>query len=205
MNILIYTQGKNMTSKDTKQSFYLFAPVVILLGFALAKPVLASTNNQTATAAAIEVLKETENAITQLRLDPNTSLMSVTQAIKAIEVIEDSFAYNTVTQTDSKYNTEIAYSYEHFYPKLDEETLMNVNSMPTLSYKVNSGILYKGSNHDQHATDAFLDYTFAKASLITAKNAIKGDDDLEAMVNLRRVFEAVYLAPDFNVSANDNS
>ena len=204
MNTLIYTQGKEMTKNDIKQPYYLLAPIALLLGFALAKPVLANTDAQYVTKAASDVLQETQNAITQLRIDPNTSLTSVKQAIQAIEMIEDSYAHNTVTHTDSKYNTEIAQSYEHFYPKLDEQTLKNVNSLPALSYKINRDIVYKGSNKDLHATDAFFDYTFAKASLITAKNAIKGNDSLEAMANLRRVFEAVYLAPDFNVSSNNN-
>jgi paraquat-inducible protein B len=206
MNTLIYTQGKHMTKNDTKQPYYLLAPIALLLGFALAKPVLANTDidTQAATSAVSRVLHETQNAITQLRIDPNTSLVSVKQAIAAIEMIEGSYAHNTVTHTNSKYNTEVANSYEHFYPKLDEQILKNINSLPTLSYKINSDIVYKGSNENLHTTDAFLDYTLAKASLITAMNAIKGNDSLEAMANLRRVFEAVYLAPDFNVSEGNN-
>lgn len=207
MNTLIYTQGKSMSKNDTKQPFYLLAPIALLLSFALIKPALANTNSQQEVVpnAVNSVLEETENAITAIRVNPSTSLASVEQAIKGIELIEDSYAHKTVTHTDSKYNTEIANSYEHFYPRLDEETLKNVNSMPTLSYKIESDIVYKGSNQDLHSTHAFFDYTFAKASLISAKNALKGDDSLEAMSNLRRVFEAVYLAPDFNVPLNDNS
>ncbi|MFK7793997.1 MAG: hypothetical protein AB8B89_01485 [Gammaproteobacteria bacterium] len=196
-----------MSKNDTKQPFYLLAPIALLLSFALIKPALANTNSQQEVVpnAVNSVLEETENAITAIRVNPSTSLASVEQAIKGIELIEDSYAHKTVTHTDSKYNTEIANSYEHFYPRLDEETLKNVNSMPTLSYKIESDIVYKGSNQDLHSTHAFFDYTFAKASLISAKNALKGDDSLEAMSNLRRVFEAVYLAPDFNVPLNDNS
>ncbi len=206
MNTLIYIQGKKMTKSDSKQPYYLLAPIALLLGFALAKPVLANTaaDTQATTIAASNVLKETQNAITQLRIDPNTSLMSVNQAIEAIEMIEGSYSHNTITHTDSKYNTKIANSYQHFYPKLDTQILKNVNALPTLSYKINRDIVYKGSDEGLHATDAFLDYTFARASLITAKNAIKDNDSLEAMANLKRVFEAVYLAPDFNVSADNN-
>mgnify|MGYP006072929125 CR=1 FL=1 len=153
-----------MTKIDTKQPYYLLAPIVLLLAFALAKPVLANTDvdTQAATSEVSSVLHETQNAITQLRIDPSTSLISVKQAIAAIEIIEDSYAHNTVTLTDSKYNTEVANSYEHFCPKLDEQILKNINSLPILSYKINLDIVYKGSNEDLHTTDAFLDYTLQR-------------------------------------------
>jgi len=207
MNTLIYTQGKLMTNTDSKQSLYFLAPIILLLGFSLAKPVVANANidNEVVPRAVNNVLEETENAITALRIDPSAALTSVKQAINSIELIEDAYAHKTITHADNKYNTEITNSYEHFYPRLGEETLKNINSMPTLSYKIDSNIVYKGSNKDLHLTHVFLDYTFAKASLISAKNAIKGEDSLEAMSNLRRVFEAVYLAPDFNVATDKNS
>ena len=205
MNTFVYLRGKEMNKNQSKQPYYLFVPIIILLGFALTKSVLAKTevNTQEITQATSDVLTETENAIKLLRIDANTSLTSVENAIKAIELIEKSYTHNTLAHTERKHNTEIAESFEHFYPKLDERLLESISSLPTLSYKINSGIVYKGSDQERHTTDAFLDYTFAKASLVTAKNAIKGNDALEAMANLKRVFEAVYVAPDFDVSAEN--
>ena len=92
----------------------------------------------------------------------SNNVLSIDTCNTAIEIIEDSYAHNTVTLTDSKYNTEVANSYEHFCPKLDEQILKNINSLPILSYKINLDIVYKGSNEDLHTTDAFLDYTLQR-------------------------------------------
>ena len=58
-------------------------------------------------------------------------------------------------------------------------------------------MLYKGNLQSE---EAWFDYTFAKASLVTVREAIHAGHSVEAMSNLKRVFEAIYLSPEFNVS-----
>jgi len=148
------------------------------------------------------VLLSTEKAISTLRVNDDLSLKNINFAMDQIEKLENAYKVKVSTETDTKYNTEIAKSYEHFYPPLGE-TAVNIDALPNLSYKINSNILYKGSDDDL-INNAYLDYTFAKASLKTAKDAIVDGDKLEAMANLKRVFEAVYIAPDFDVAKSNS-
>lgn len=146
------------------------------------------------------VLVDTKKAIASLRIDPELSLASVNQAIESIKTLEKSYQERVRTETKSKSNTKIAKDYQHFYPNVSSELLGNIGALPTLSYKLNTNHLYSGSHDKDQLDRAYFDYTFAKASLMTAKNAINDNDSLEAMANLKRVFEAVYLAPEFNIS-----
>ena len=139
------------------------------------------------------VLLDTEQAIAMLRIDRDQSLDLVNQALATIKTLESSFSVNTITNSE-KGNT---HSHNHFYPKVDLTELQKDQTLPTLTYKLESDILYQGTDKGD---SAFFDYTFAKASLVTAKDAIKVDHDLEAMSNLRRVFEAIYLTPEFEVT-----
>lgn len=194
-----------MSNMIANKQIALVASVLLLMSVT-ATTVLASTQVDTnALQKKVDsVLINTEKAIASLRIDGDLSLESIDEAMKQIKKLESVYTAKVTTETDSKYNTEIAKSYTHHYPPLGE-TLVNADALPNLAYKINSEILYKGEENQEPLTNAYLDYTFAKASLMTAKDAINDGDKLEAMANLKRVFEAVYLAPDFNVANNANS
>ena len=182
----------------------LLAGTAVALITAFTNPVLATAKLD---ADAIpnkvdSILLGTEDAIAALRIDPQLSLSSINQAIEAIKKLEQSYDYKVVTKTKDMQNSQVAKGYKHYYPPVSQNLLDNVGALPTLSYKINTDIVYKGSEEDKHLTNAYFDYTYAKASLMTAKDAINDNDKLEAMANLRRVFESVYLAPDFKVAKN---
>ena len=203
MNTFTYLKDKSGDLNSGTTLLSLIVATMLLLGFTM-KPVFASSeiNKNLVPEKVDNILIETEKAIASLRIDPSMSLTSINLAIDAIKQLEKTYEHKVITKTKEKYNTEIAKGYEHYYPPLSDHIVSNINALPTLSYKVNSNILYRGQDVDDNKlTNAYLDYTFAKASLMTAKDAINDNDALEAIANLRRVFEAVYLTPDFNVKS----
>ncbi len=191
----------NLTSLGSNVKYLLFAALALSLALFSVKPVVAGTtvDKELLQNKVDNILINTEKAIASLRIDADISLKNIEDAMGSIEKLESAYSTKVHTETRSKHNTEIAKSYKHYYPPLGE-TLENNSALPNLSYKINSNVLYKGNDNKGELTNAYLDYTFAKASLMTAKDAINDGDKLEAMANLKRVFEAVYLAPDFKVA-----
>ena len=188
---------KTMASNIAARRLALLTSVALLMSVTTTSVLASAELDSKALQKKVDtVLINTEKAIASLRIDGDLSLEKIDEAMEQIKKLESVYTAKVTTETDSKHNTEIAKSYTHFYPPLGE-TLTNAKALPNLSYKINSDILYKGQKDND---SAYLDYTFAKASLMTAKDTINDGDKLEAMANLKRVFEAVYLAPDFDVA-----
>ncbi len=199
MNNLSQTRFNTFSSKNIQMTLFAIGAALILaltMKPALAKAELDAMSIPTKVNS---ILFDTEDAIAALRIDPQLSLVMINQAIDAIKQLEQSYEQKVFTKTDDKHNTLVSKGYRHYYPPVGQEVLDNIGALPTLSYKINQDVLYKGSDEEKHLTNAYFDYTYAKASLMTAKDAINDNDQLEAMANLRRVFESVYLAPDFTV------
>ena len=172
----------------------------LMLAFTI-NPVLAKSTEADMSAVPSKVdtvLVETEKAISSLRVNQDMSLSSINKAIESIKLLETAYDKKVATKTKEKDNTHIAKGYTHYYPPISQNVFDNISAYPTLSKKIDTDVVYKGS-HEGDQSGAYFDYTFAKASLMTARDAINDNDTLEAIANLRRVFEAVYLAPDFNV------
>ena len=151
-----------------------------------------------------EILTDTEEAIAILRIEPKTSLFNIKSALEAIEQLEAYYKKEVSSELKEKGNTVIATSYTHFYPSVDLDEIYRERSLPTLSEKIDFDVVFNGDDKVKKKNKiAYFDYSFAKASLKTAKDAIGVEHDLEAMSNLRRVFEAVYLNPSFNVSSQN--
>lgn len=144
-----------------------------------------------------KILINTEEAIALLRIEPKSSLAKVNDSLKLIEKIEESFKQHVKTEVGDSTTT-----HTHYLPKLDLVAVYETRTLPTLQYKLYSdGTLYFGSTGKPIPEKAaYFDYSYAKASLLTAKDAINSNHSLEAMANLRRVFESVYLEPEFLVS-----
>ena len=149
----------------------------------------------------IETLKNTEQAIAVMRISPESAKNNIKQALALIDDIGAYYMHNTVVNVEKQGKSVIAKSYRHYYPKVDISMLNDVNQLPTLKYKLDTEILYQGNvAKEALEKNLYFDYTFAKASLKTAHEALNANHDLEAMANLRRTFEAIYLDPDFTVS-----
>ena len=154
----------------------------------------------------IDTLVTTEEAMAILRINPDSAKDKVKHALTLIKDIDAHFEHNTVASLKEKDSTVMASNYQHFYPQVDLQLLSNEQELPTLNYKLESDIVYRGEQTKRDADkDLYFDYTYAKASLVTARDAIDADHALEAMANLRRVFEAIYVNPDFNVSPDNQS
>ena len=149
----------------------------------------------------IDTLVHTEEAIALLRINSDSAKAKVGKALAAIKQIDAHYEHNTVASLEKLGSTVTATDYRHYYPRVDLHLLSNKQELPTLNYKLDSDIVYTGNEDSKNAQkDLFFDYSFAKASLTTAREAIDANHALEAMANLRRVFEAIYVNPDFNVS-----
>lgn len=149
----------------------------------------------------IATLVHTEEAIALLRINSDSAKAKVSEALTSIKNIDAHYEHNTVASLQKQGSTVTATDYQHYYPRVDLHLLSNKQELPTLNYKLNSDIVYQGNAGSVGEQNTlYFDYTFAKASLVTARDAIDADHALEAMANLRRVFEAIYVNPDFNVS-----
>ena len=135
-------------------------------------------------------LVNTEQAIALLRIDRDASLEKIES--KYAPVAEEAMVSPYVDQR-----------VVHSYPQVNLEKIVQDGMLPTLDYKLNPQITYQGSEMAEamDANTAYFDFTLAKASLMTARDAIKVDHDLETLANLRRVFEAVYVNPEFEVAS----
>ena len=164
----------------------------------------SSNTSTTVSDMVVETLVNTEEAIALLRINPESAKVKIEHALSLIKDIGAHFDHHTVASLETTGSTVTASDYRHYYPKVDLSLLSGQQKLPTLAYKLNSDILYQGNDVGKNAqNDLYFDYTFAKASLRTARDATASGHALEAMANLRRVFEAVYVSPDFNVSANN--
>ena len=145
-------------------------------------------------------LVNTEQAIALLRIDRDASLEKIESALASIEKIESKYAPVSEEAMVSPYSDERVV---HSYPHVNLDKIAQDGMLPTLEYKLNPQITYQGSEMTEamDANTAYFDFTLAKASLMTARDAIKVDHDLETLANLRRVFEAVYVNPEFEVAS----
>ena len=181
-------------------AFPAFLTFILLAGWQSAQANHA-TESKNVNDLVIDTLVHTEEAIALLRINPDSAKAKVTDALASIKNIGAHYEHNTVASLEKLGSTVTATDYRHYYPRVDLYLLSNKQELPTLNYKLDSNIVYKGSDNPKDAQkELFFDYTFAKASLTTAREAIDADHALEAMANLRRVFEAIYVNPDFNVS-----
>lgn len=149
----------------------------------------------------IDTLVHTEEAIALLRINPDSAKAKVNHVLSLIKEIDAHYEHYMVASLEKQGSTVTATDYLHYYPRVDLHLLSNKQELPTLNYKLETDIVYQGSDNTLATQNGlYFDYTFAKASLVTARDAIDADHPLEAMANLRRVFEAIYVNPDFNVS-----
>lgn len=199
----------NIMNRDTGSKSKMFGKNIMLASTFSVLALLGANNviakqdvgNSDASNYAYKVLLNTEAAINNFDDNPKQSLIHVKNSLDLIDKIESSFEQKTKTDVDDALSIGEATAYTHFLPKLNVGELRDNQDMPTLKRKINEEIVYSGNVDSQiQASDAWFDYTFARASLVTVREAINADHDVEAMSNLKRVFEAVYIAPDFNVS-----
>lgn len=191
-----------MTSKSIS---YLSIPViflVILFNGCTSSDAAHILDHDAASDKVIDVLTHTENAIAGLRIDTTLSLDNVTKALALIDEIDKIYDVNTSNKLKEQDSTIVANSYTHYYPQVDLHTIEKTQGLETLKHKLDNAVIYNSETFkaSRNHQDLFFDYEFAKASLKTAKLALHADHDLEAMANLRRVFEAFYASPEFNVS-----
>ncbi len=183
-------------------AFPAFLTFILLIGWQNAQASNA-TESKNVNQMVIDTLVQTEEAIALLRINPATAKAKVGEALASIKSIGAQYEHNTVASLEKMGTTMKATDYRHYYPPVDLYLLSNKQELPTLNYKLESDIVYKGDDYSKDAKkELYFDYTFAKASLTTAREAIDADHALEAMANLRRVFEAIYVNPDFNVSTD---
>lgn len=181
-------------------AFPAFLTFILLMGWQNAQAV-NSDEQKNVSQMVIDTLVETEEAIALLRINPESAKNKVSQALSLINDIDAHFEHNTVASLAKEGSTVTATDYRHYYPSVNLQLLSNKQELPTLNYKLQSDIVYQGSADNTVTQDRlYFDYTYAKASLVTARDAIDANHALEAMANLRRVFEAIYVNPDFNVS-----
>ena len=200
MNTLIYLKVLKMKSIN----FLTFPAILAFFLVSGWQSTQASySNEQSATThLAIDTLAHTEEAIALLRINPELAQNKVEHALALINDISAYYTHNTVANLEIQGKNVVATSYHHYYPKVDLSLLENQNQLPTLKYKLDADIVYHGDIAERPSVNnLYFDYTFAKASLITAREAINANHPLEAMENLQRTFEAIYVDPEFNVSA----
>lgn len=204
MNTNIYMKSKSMLATDKGEakyprSYLAFALIVGLFMSISSGSVLATQGavNVDVVDKTMKVLKLTESAIKNLDSNPDDALSNVEAALNKIKLIESSYAQNTLTELSRDKSAGTSASHTHYFPKLDVNELSDHSKLPTLSKKIKSDVLYKGNLQSE---EAWFDYTFAKASLVTVREAINAGHSVEAMSNLKRVFEAIYISPEFNVS-----
>lgn len=208
MNTSITTKSKSILNEKSKDKKMFGSKLA--LSTALTVTMLFSTSSVFANNKgsqpnvsnyAYEILVNTEQALNNMTYQPKESLTYVTTSLDLIEKIESNYPKNTLTETNQDKKDRIAHSYTHYLPKLDLAELQNNENLPTLKQKIRTDVLHKGeADSNDNANDAWFDYTFAKASLVTVREAINAGHSMEAIRNLKRVYEAIYIDPEFNVS-----
>lgn len=208
MNTFIYTKSKSILNKKSqdKKMFgtKLALATALTVSIVFSTSTIFANNNESqnnVSSYAYEILVNTEQALNNMTYQPKESLSYVTTSLDLIEKIESNFTKNTLTETNQDKKDRIAHSYTHYLPKLDLEDLQNNESLPTLKQKIKTDVLHIGeAGTNDTANNAWFDYTFAKASLVTVREALNAGHSMEAIRNLKRVYEAIYIAPEFSVS-----
>ena len=208
MNTFVYTKSKsilNEKSQDKKMFASKLALTTALTAILLFSTSSVFANNKQnlpdVSNYAYEILVNTEQALNNMTYQPKESLSYVTTSLDLIEKIESNFTENTLTETNQEKHDRIAHAHTHYLPKLDLAELQNNETLPILKQKIKTDVLYKGeADTSDKANTAWFDYTFAKASLVTVREALNAGHSMEAIRNLKRVYEAIYIEPDFNVS-----
>lgn len=200
MNTFIYTKALKMKSLN-----YLTFPAILaffLLSGWQNTQASYSDEQKNTTHLALDTLVHTEEAIALLRINPELAKNKIEHALGRINEISAYYTHNTVVALESQGKSVMVDPYLHYLPKIDLSLLENQNQLPTLKYKLDADIVYRGNIvNPPSANNLYFDYSFAKASLLTAREALNANHSLEAMANLRRTFEAIYIDPAFNVSA----
>ncbi|MDW3094892.1 MAG: hypothetical protein R8G33_04380 [Gammaproteobacteria bacterium] len=208
MNTILYSKSKSTLNEKSQDKKMLKSKLTLTT--ALTVTMLFSTSNLFASNKdsqldvsnyAYEILVNTEQALNNMTYQPKESLSYVTTSLDLIEKIESNFTQNTLTETNQDKKDRIAHSHTHYLPKLDLTELKNNETLPILKQKIKTDVVYKGeSETSDYPNNAWFDYTFAKASLVTVREALNAGHSMEAIRNLKRVYEAIYIEPDFNVS-----
>ena len=204
MNNLVNTKIKQprAANKSVQSASKSYLVLAIVVGFFMSistGSVMAAKDSSdvNVTEKSMKILKLTESAIGSLESDPDSALSNVEAALQKIKLIESSYTKNTSTELSQRKSAGLSASHTHYFPRLEVNDIRDNSKLPTLSKKIESDVLYKGNLQSE---EAWFDYTFAKASLVTVREAIHAGHSVEAMSNLKRVFEAIYLSPEFNVS-----
>ena len=154
----------------------------------------------------VQVLKSTEDALPLVKDNSSSSLMHVQDALVAIREIESLLSPDTHVKSKSPNVVGNIKEYWFLYPRIDDVIFENILEFPTLIQKYRTGVLYQGNIISKPIDfTAYFDYAFAKASLLTAKDALTVEHTREAISSLRWVFEAVYISPNFMISQQSNS
>ncbi len=207
MNTFLYTKALNQVDGEKQSNRYNYFLMMSFIAAILASAFFSNANasnkssNEMNSMYVHEVLLNTEVAIELLHSSPEEAMEKISTSLMLINKIELQFDQNTFTKVQEDKSSLLPVSYTHYFPKVNISELSHDKALPVLSNKIKSNILYKGSSvKDVADTDAWFDYSFAKASLITVREAINANHSVEAMSHLKRVFEALYINPDFEVS-----
>ena len=151
-----------------------------------------------------QVLKSTEQALSLAKDNSEDSFKYVQGAIVAVQNIENMLSADTHANSKSPVLSGNSKEYWFLYPGVDNALFNNNAEYPTLNQKLKSGVLYRGNLTSEPINfTAYFDFAFAKASLLTAKDAFTVQHTQEAIRSLRRVFEAVYISPDFLIATQN--
>lgn len=212
MNTFIYLKAQSLPTVLNKKvnrreyKFCLASLLIILMLFAT-NNVLANLQqnaNLNTSKYAFDILVNTQEALNNVDMKPADALASVNQSLKLIEKIQSNFHENTLMEFQNSNSQNGLVTYTHLLPRLDVGMLSNSEELSTLKQKLDSNILYSGGDDAVGSkADAWFDYTFAKASLVSVREALNVNHTAEAVRNLKRVYEAIYISPDFKVSEQD--
>jgi hypothetical protein len=158
----------------------------------------ATDEHQQASYYAAQVLIHTEQALQSIDTRKENSIADVQDALKCISRVEQIIQLHQKNQSQSPNKANLERGTDGIYPALENSLFSNASGMPTLTNKVRDRTIYRGADSaNAGEMQAYLDTAFAKASLITAKLALEAGNQTEARNALNRVFEAVYLFPEF--------
>ncbi len=147
------------------------------------------------------ILKSTEDALVNVESNPQSSLLSVKKAITKVEMLKDQLSHDTHAENKSPLIINGSKEYWFIYPPVSNDVLQDKTTFPTIYSKLKNGIMYQGNNNKQNdSSAAYFDYAFAKASLLTAREALVAENTREAISSLKWVFEAIYMNPNFYVA-----
>ena len=170
---------------------------------------LSEVNKNTIEILVKDTIKNTEKSLLVIESDSITAQHYLDEALKSIKHLRDILSPDTHAEYKSPIILDSSKEYWFTYPQVSNHIFENEQDFPTIHSKLNSEILYRGIGNnnldkDLNEQSAFFDYAFAHASLLSAKDAIKSDNHREAKRALKRVFEAIYISPDFLITKYDH-